>query len=113
MSLISGVPVRAISRGRPARARIRSDSSSTCWERWDGLVLDEVGLVDDHAAEPEVGQPADMAVEHLVVHHHDVGEPVDGVPVTVDDRDGRFGVQSPASRAQFVLTTLGTTTSRG
>ena len=32
-----------------------------------GLVLDEVRLVDDHAAEAEVPEPAHVAVEHLVV----------------------------------------------
>ena len=39
MSLISGVPVSAISRGRTVRDRICSDSSSTCWERWEPLFL--------------------------------------------------------------------------
>ena len=51
-----------------------------------GLVLDEVGLVDDHRAEAEVAQPADVAVEHLVVDDHDVGEAVDVLAVAVDDR---------------------------
>ncbi len=48
------------------------------------LVLDEVRLVHDHAAEAEVAEPADVAVEHLVVDDDDVGEAVDGVAVTVD-----------------------------
>ena len=39
MSLISGVPVSAISSGRAIRARIRSESCSTCWERWEVLFL--------------------------------------------------------------------------
>ena len=39
MSLISGVPVRAISSGRAVRARMRSDSSSACRERWEVLFL--------------------------------------------------------------------------
>ena len=39
MSLISGVPVRAISSGRTVRARMRSESSSTCCERWEDLFL--------------------------------------------------------------------------
>ena len=49
-----------------------------------GLVLDEVRLVDDHAAEAEVAEPAHMAVEHLVVDDDDVGEAVDRVTVAVD-----------------------------
>jgi hypothetical protein len=48
------------------------------------LVLDVVRLVDHHAAEPVVADPVDMPVEHLVVDHHDVGEPVDRLAVTVD-----------------------------
>ena len=52
------------------------------------LVLDEVGLVDDHAAEAVVAEPADVPVEHLVVDHHDVGEPVDLLAVAVDHGDG-------------------------
>ena len=39
MSLISGVPVSAISSGRATRVRIRSESSSTCCERCDVLFL--------------------------------------------------------------------------
>ena len=84
MSLISGVPVSAISSGRAMRARIRSESARTCWERWERLVLDEVRLVDDHAAEPEVAEPADVPVQELVVHDHDVREPVHPVAVAVD-----------------------------
>ena len=49
-----------------------------------GLVLDEVRLVDDHAAEAEVAEPAHVAVEHLVVDDDDVGEAVDRVAVAVD-----------------------------
>ena len=49
-----------------------------------GLVLDEVRLVDDHAAEAEVAEPPHVAVEHLVVDHDDVGEAVDRVTVAVD-----------------------------
>ena len=48
------------------------------------LVLDEVGLVDHHAAEADVAEPADVSVEHLVVDDHDVGEGVDRVAVAVD-----------------------------
>jgi hypothetical protein len=51
------------------------------------LVLDEVRLVDDHAAEPELAEPPHVAVEHLVVDHDDVGEAVDRVAVAVDDGD--------------------------
>ena len=39
MSLISGVPVSAISSGRGMRARIRSESSSAWRDRWDFLFL--------------------------------------------------------------------------
>ena len=39
MSLISGVPVSAISSGRGVRARMRSESWSTCWLRWEVLFL--------------------------------------------------------------------------
>ena len=39
MSLISGVPVRAISNGRAVRDRMRSESSRTCCERWEVLFL--------------------------------------------------------------------------
>ena len=49
-----------------------------------GLVLDEVRLVDDHPAEAELAEPADVPVEHLVVDDDDVGEAVDGVAVALD-----------------------------
>ncbi len=39
MSLISGVPVSAMSSALPLRARMRSDSSRTCCERCDDLFL--------------------------------------------------------------------------
>ena len=39
MSLISGVPVSAISSGRTVRAWIRSESWSTLRERWEVLFL--------------------------------------------------------------------------
>jgi hypothetical protein len=39
MSLISGVPVRAINSGRAVRDRIRSESPSTCRERCEVLFL--------------------------------------------------------------------------
>ena len=114
MSLISGVPVSAISSGRAMRARIRSESCEHVLRALGGLVLDEVRLVDDHAAEAEVAEPADVAVEHLVVDDHDVGEAVDRVAVAVD-HGGRAVAASrgPTSCAQLVLTTLGTTTSSG
>ena len=60
------------------------------------LVLDEVRLVDDHAAEAEVAEPADVAVEHLVVDDDDVGEAVDRVAVAVDHGGGA----ARASRAR-------------
>ena len=77
MSLISGVPVSAISSGRAVRARIRSDELQHVLRALRGLVLDEVRLVDDHAAEAEVAEPADVPVEDLVVDDDDVGEAVD------------------------------------
>ena len=60
------------------------------------LVLDVVRLVDHHAAEAVLAHPADVTVEHLVVDHHDVGEAVDRVAVTVDHRHRAVG--SPACR---------------
>ena len=60
-----------------------------------GLVLDEVRLVDDHAAEPEVPEPADVPVQHLVVDDHDVGEAVDRVAVAVDHGGGAVGGPQP------------------
>ncbi len=57
-------------------------------------VLDEVRLVDDHAAEAQLAQPAPVAVEHLVVDDDDVGETVDGVAVALDR--GRRAVRDPA-----------------
>ena len=39
MSLISGVPVSAISRGRAVRDRMRSESARTCCERCEVLFL--------------------------------------------------------------------------
>ena len=84
MSLISGVPVSAISSGRAMRARMRSESCEHVLRALRGLVLDEVRLVDDHAAEAEVAEPADVPVEHLVVDDDDVGEAVDRVAVAVD-----------------------------
>ena len=62
---------------------------------------------------PKVAEPADVAVEHLVVDDDDVGEAVDGLAVAVHDGGRAVGVHSPASRAQLVLTTFGTTTSSG
>jgi hypothetical protein len=61
MSLMSGVPVSAMSSGRERAQRIRSDSSSTCCERC-ATCFDEVRLVDDHPAEAEGAEPADVAV---------------------------------------------------
>ena len=55
------------------------------------LVLDEVRLVDDHRAEPEVAEPPDVPVEDLVVDDHDVGEAVDVVAVAVDHGDRAVG----------------------
>ena len=84
MSLISGVPVSAISSGRAdARADPLGELQHVL-RALRGLVLDEVRLVDDHPAEAEVAEPADVPVEHLVVDDDDVGEAVDRVAVAVD-----------------------------
>ncbi len=61
-----------------------------------GLVLDEVGLVHDHAAEVEVAEPAHVAVEHLVVEYDDIGEAVDGLAVAL--HHGGRAVGRPAGR---------------
>ena len=96
MSLISGVPVSAISSGRAMRARMRSESCEHVLGALRRLVLDEVRLVDDHAAEAEVAEPADVPVEHLVVDDDDVGEAVDRVAVAVDHGGG--AVRRPEAR---------------
>ena len=64
-----------------------------------GLVLDEVRLVDHHAAEAEVTEPADVPVEDLVVDDHDVGEAVDRVAVAVDHGDRAVGRPQARPRA--------------
>ncbi len=61
-----------------------------------GLVLDEVGLVHDHAAEAEVAEPAHVAVENLVVEHDDIGEAVDSLAVAL--HHGGRAAGSPAGR---------------
>ena len=91
MSLISGVPVSARSSGRAVRARIFSERLQDVLGALGLLVLDEVGLVDHHRAEAELPQPADVAVEDLVVDDHDVGEAVDVVAVAVDHGDLAVG----------------------
>jgi hypothetical protein len=45
-----------------------------------------VRLVDDHALEAEATEPADVPIEDLVVHDHDVAECVDVLSVAVHDR---------------------------
>jgi hypothetical protein len=85
MSLISGVPVSAISSGpHGARARIRSESSSTCCERCEVLFLMKCASSTTMPRKPKVAEPADVPVEHLVVDDDDVGEAVDRVAVAVD-----------------------------
>ena len=84
MSLISGVPVSAMSSGR---GRARADPLGQLQHVLGPLrrlVLDEVRLVEDHAPEAEVAEPADVPVEHLVVDDDDVGEAVDRVAVALD-----------------------------
>jgi hypothetical protein len=72
------------------------------------------GLVDHHAAEAWSPIQSDVPVEYLVVDDDDVGEPVDRLAVAVDHSAPlRVGVHNPTSRAQLVLTTLGTTASSG
>ena len=60
------------------------------------LVLDEVGLVHDHAAEAEIAEPAQVPVEQLVVEHDDVGEAVDALAVA--PHDGGRAVWRPVGR---------------
>ena len=84
MSLISGVPVSAISSGRPIRARIRSASCSTCCERCDVLFLMKCASSTTMPRKPWSREPADVPVEDLVVDDDDVGEAVDVVAVAVD-----------------------------
>ncbi len=59
-----------------------------------GLVLDEVSLVHDHAAEAEITEPPYVAVEYLVVDHDDVSEAVDSLAVAL--HHGRLTVRRPA-----------------
>ena len=66
-SLISGVPVSAISSGRARAGPDALGEREHVLRALRRLVLDEVRLVDDHAAEAEVAQPAQVPVEHLVV----------------------------------------------
>ena len=113
MSLISGVPVSAMSSGRPGALADPLGQREDVPRALRGLVLDEVRLVDDHPAEAEVAEPAPVAVEHLVVDDDDVGETVDVSPSPWTAVAGRCGTQRAASRTQLVLTTLGTTTSSG
>ena len=54
-------------------------------------VLDEVRLVDDHALEAEAAEPADVAIEDLVVNDHDIAEGVDVVAVAMHDGGGATG----------------------
>ena len=49
-------------------------------------ILDEVSLIDDHPFESEPAEPADVAVQDLVVDDDDVAECVDILTVTVHDR---------------------------
>ena len=87
MSLISGVPVSAISSGRRGAGPDPLGELEHVLGALGLLVLDEVRLVDDHRAEAEVAEPADVPVEDLVVDDHDVGEAVDVVAVAVDHGD--------------------------
>ena len=94
MSLISGVPVSAISSGRAVRGAQPLGELEHVARALRGLVLDEVRLVDDHALEAEAAEPADVPVEDLVVDDDDVGERVDLAAVAVDD--GRAAARGPA-----------------
>ena len=68
--------------GGPDAARQREHVLGTL-----GLqVLDEVRLVDDHPLEAEPTEPADVAVEDLVVDDHDVAEGIHVVAVAVHNR---------------------------
>ena len=91
MSLISGVPVSAISSGRAVRARMRSESCRTCWERCEFLFLMKCASSTTMPRKPMVPEPADVTVQHLVVDDHDVGEAVDRVAVAMDHGDRAVG----------------------
>ena len=54
-------------------------------------VLDEVGLIDDHAAEIKLRQPANVAVEDVVVDDENVAESIQLTPVTVNNGDAARG----------------------
>ena len=59
-----------------------------------GGVLDEVCLVDHHALEAETAEPADVAVENLVVDDDDIGERIEVLTITMQDR--RRALRNPA-----------------
>ena len=91
------VDQRRSGEGDEQRVRLRgadaAASASTFLRPLRVLVLDEVRLVDDHALEAAARQPGHVAVEHLVVDDHDVGEGVDVVAVAV--HDGRGALRRP------------------
>ena len=94
MSLISGVPVSAISSGvGPCAPGCCAESASTCCERCDVLFLMKCASSTTMPLKPRRAEPADVPVEHLVVDDDDVGERVDVVAVTVDD--GRAALRGP------------------
>ena len=55
-----------------------------------------MSLVHDHAAEAEITEPPQVAVEYLVVEHDDVGEAVDSLAVAL--HHGGRAVRRPAGR---------------
>ena len=94
MSLISGVPVSAISSGRAVRDRMRSESARTCCERCEVLFLMKCASSTTMPRKPKSPSQPTVAVEHLVVDDDDVGEAVDGLAVALDH--GRRAVRRPA-----------------
>ena len=114
MSLISGVPVSAIISGPDDPLPDLLGELQHVLGALRRLVLDEVRLVDDHAAEAVVADPADVPVEHLVVDDRRCRR---SRRCRRRRRGSRWrcgrGSRRSTSRAQLVLTTLGTTTSSG
>ncbi len=101
---------------RVAAGRRLADAVGECEHVLRALrlqVLDEVRLVDHHAAEAHRPEPRHVPVEHVVVHDDDVGERVEGVAVAWMTVARRCGVHRSTSRAQFIFTTFGTTARSG
>ena len=85
MSLMRGVPVRAIISGRVRRARMRSAIWSTCRDRSELLFL--MKCASSTTMPPKPRSPSQPACRSgTVVDDDDVGEAVDRLAVSVHDR---------------------------